>query len=119
GAAAACRPGWARTRGRGSAPRPRRSWDRGSPRRGSSRRLRAPGRARPSKRHLRPLVAHAASLVVPARERAGLADVDGDADAEPEPEILREPRSEPAALGERERRRGVDANQDVVEPLLA
>src|SRR5262249_9192178 len=67
---------------------------------------------------LRPLVAHAASLVIPARKRARFADIDRHADAETDPEIFGELRCKPAAVAERERRGGVDTDQDVVEPLV-
>src|SRR5206468_1423575 len=48
-------------------------------------------------------------------ERPRLTDVDRDANPEPDPEIVGELRLERAAIAERERRRRIDADQDVVE----
>src|SRR5262249_48816642 len=89
-----------------------------TPRPESSRRRRARGRAPPSKRHLRALFLDAPGLVVPPRERSGLADLDGDADAESDPDVVGQLRAKPVALGEREGRRRIDTDQDVVEPLV-
>src|SRR3990167_3667306 len=80
---------------------------------------RASPRPRPaSKRHLGALVLHALGLVVEAGQRPGLADRDRHPDPESRAQILGEPGTEVLALRARERRRRIDADKDVVEPLV-
>ena len=55
-------------------------------------------------RHLGPLVLHAAGLVIPARQAAGLADFDADADAETELQVPGQRLAQTAARVEGERR---------------
>src|SRR3989442_2056359 len=68
-----------------------------------------------SERHLGALVLHASGLVVPPGQGPRFADLDRHADPEPGAQIVGEARREPQALGARQGRRGVDADQDVVE----
>ena len=57
--------------------------------------------------------------MVPARQRPGLGDLHAGSQAKPGAQGLAEPRAQPVALGERQRRRRVNADQDVVEALVA
>src|SRR6185436_1971889 len=70
-------------------------------------------------RHFGAFVLHSSGLVVPAWQRAGIADLDTDADAQAELQIFRERFAQPAALVERQRWRGIQAHQDVVETVAA
>src|SRR5262245_24299952 len=68
---------------------------------------------------VRAFVFHPARLGVPARQTAGLADLHAHADAETELEVLGERVAQAVALGPRERGRGIEAHEDIVEAVHA
>src|SRR5687767_3095603 len=72
-----------------------------------------------SKWYFRALVFHSPRFVVPARELTRFRGLHGDADAEADAQRLAEGRAEPVALGPRQRRRRIDAQEDVVEAVMA
>src|SRR5262249_28732348 len=74
---------------------------------------------RASERDFGALVLDAPGLVVPAGQPAGLRRLDGHADAQTDAQSFLQRATQSLALGAGERRRWIDADQDVVEPADA
>src|SRR5215470_12531049 len=69
--------------------------------------------------HFRALVHHASGLVIPAWQRAGLRDLHGRAQPQARAQAIPELDPEPFTLGERQGRGWVDADEDLVQTLVA